>query len=78
MENETNLTITKLDRANACTMMACDDFEHTIEHSRIISARGLFRNALPRSANFDLATYQALDEPASVVTRLVRACLLVR
>jgi hypothetical protein len=78
MENESNHIITTLDRANACTMMACDDFEHTVEHSRIISARGLFRNALSRSASFDLAIYQALDEPASVVTRLVRACLLVR
>jgi hypothetical protein len=77
MENESNHIITTLDRANACTMMACDDFEHTVEHSRIISARGLFRNALPRSASFNLAIYQALDEPASV-TRLVRACLLVR
>jgi hypothetical protein len=42
MENETNHIITTLDRANACTMMACDDFEHTVERSRIISRRVLF------------------------------------
>jgi hypothetical protein len=78
MENETNHIITTLDRANARTMMACDDFEQTVEHSRMISERGLFRNAPPRSPSFDLATYQALHEPASVVTRLMTACLLVR
>jgi hypothetical protein len=61
MENESNHIITTLDRANACTMKACDDFEHTVEHARIISRRVLFRNVLPSAPSFDLATFQALD-----------------
>ena len=47
MENESNLIISALDRANACTMRACDDFEHTVRHAaRLLSARIPFRTVL--------------------------------
>jgi hypothetical protein len=48
VENETNLIISTLDRANACTMRACDDFEHTAPHARLLSRRIAFRKYLPR------------------------------
>jgi hypothetical protein len=61
MENETNHIITTLDRANACTMIASDDFEHTVEHSKHLSRRLAFRHALPSCrTSFGLAIYQAM------------------
>ena len=67
MENENDI-ITTLDRANACTMMACDDFEHTVEHSKLLSRRLAFRHALPNSRpSFGLAIYQAMVQSASAL-----------
>ena len=72
MENETNHIITTLDRANACTMMACDDFEHTVEHSKLLSRRLAFRHALPSSPpSFGLAIYQTMLQPASALARRI-------
>ena len=45
MENETNLILTTLDRANACTMRACDDFAHTVFRARSLARRIQFRDA---------------------------------
>ena len=79
METETNHIVTTLDRANACTMMAREDFEHTVEHSKLLSRRPTFRHALPSSPpSFDLATYQTLVQPASAFPCLITACLIVR
>jgi hypothetical protein len=72
MANETNLIITTLDRANACTMMACDDFEHTVEHSKLLSRRLAFRHALPSCrTSFGLAIYQTMLQPASALARRI-------
>ena len=79
METEANHIITTLDRANACTMMACEDFEHTVEHSKLLSRRLTFRHALPSSPpSFDLATYQALVQPTLAFPCLITACLIAR
>ena len=50
MENETNLIISTLDRANACTMCACNDFEQTVPRARLLSPRVAFRMCLPSIA----------------------------
>jgi hypothetical protein len=76
MENETNHIITTLDRANACTMMACDDFEHTVEHSRLLSRRLAFRHALPSCRkSFGLAIYQTMLQPGLRAPHMT-ACLI--
>jgi hypothetical protein len=60
--------ITTLARANACTRRACEDFEHTIEHSKLLSRRPTFRHALPGSPpSFALLTYKAMVQPASAL-----------
>ena len=42
-------------------MMACEDFAHTVEHSKLLSRRLTFRHALPSSPpSFDLATYHGI------------------
>jgi hypothetical protein len=72
MENKTNHIITTLDRANACAMMACDDFEHTVEHSKLLSRRFAFRYALPSCrTSFGLAIYQTMLQPASALARRI-------
>ena len=49
MENETNLIVSTLDRVNACTMRACDEFEHTVPHARLLARRIQFRTVLQRA-----------------------------
>ena len=39
MDTETNHILSTRDRTTACTMRACDDYEHTVARARLLSRR---------------------------------------